>query len=120
MSGRRVAKRACDGCKIRKIKCSEDSPCHGCLAAGIACTFVKSPGTRGPRRLRKSTLQEIQQTQQPQVEEASQQGQVEHVATHSAGGAPQNEWYVGRADKLGMAPGSTPPVATIDAKEIGM
>ena len=61
MSGRKVAKRACDGCKIRKIKCTEVSPC---IAAGIACTFVRHPQTRGPRRLRKSTLQEIAQTQQ--------------------------------------------------------
>lgn len=64
MSGRRVVKRACDGCKIRKIKCSEVAPCEGCTAAGIACTFVKHPATRGPRKLRKSTLQEISQTQQ--------------------------------------------------------
>lgn len=64
MSGRKVAKRACDGCKIRKIKCTEASPCEGCIAAGIACTFVRHPQTRGPRRLRKSTLQEIAQTQQ--------------------------------------------------------
>jgi hypothetical protein len=64
MSGRKVAKRACDGCKIRKIKCTEVSPCEGCIAAGIACTFVRHPQTRGPRRLRKSTLQEIAQTQQ--------------------------------------------------------
>ena len=64
MSGRKVAKRACDGCKIRKIKCTEVAPCAGCIAAGIACTFVKIPSTRGPRRLRRSTLQEIAQTQQ--------------------------------------------------------
>jgi hypothetical protein len=63
MSGRKVAKRACDGCKIRKIKCTEVSPCEGCIAAGIACTFVKHPQTRGPRKLRKSTLEEITQTQ---------------------------------------------------------
>jgi hypothetical protein len=66
MSGRKVLKRACDGCKIRKIKCSEVAPCEGCMLAGIACTFVKHPATRGPRKLRKSTLQEISQTQTQQ------------------------------------------------------
>ena len=64
MSSRKVAKRACDGCKIRKIRCSEVAPCAACVASGIACTFVKHPATRGPRRLRRSTLQEIAQTQQ--------------------------------------------------------
>ena len=64
MSRRRVAKHACDGCKIRKIKCTESSPCEGCLQAGIACTFVNYPKGRGPRKLRDSTLQEIQQAQQ--------------------------------------------------------
>jgi Fungal Zn(2)-Cys(6) binuclear cluster domain len=53
-----------DGCKIRKIKCTETSPCEGCVKAGIACTFVKHPSARGPRNLRKSTLKEIRQTQQ--------------------------------------------------------
>lgn len=64
MSGRRIAKRACDGCKIRKIRCSQIAPCEGCTQAGIACTFVKQPGARGPRRPRRSTLDEIQRTQQ--------------------------------------------------------
>jgi hypothetical protein len=56
-------KRACDGCKIRKIKCSEIPPCEGCKAAGIACTFVKHPAARGPRKLRTTTLNEITRTQ---------------------------------------------------------
>lgn len=63
-SGRKLAKRACDGCKIRKIKCTVVVPCEGCVAAGIACTFVKQPSIRGPRRLTKSTLREIAQSQQ--------------------------------------------------------
>lgn len=64
MSSRKVVKRACDGCKIRKIKCSEIPPCDGCVATGIACTFVKHPAARGVRKLRKSTLEEISKTQQ--------------------------------------------------------
>jgi Fungal specific transcription factor domain/Fungal Zn(2)-Cys(6) binuclear cluster domain len=66
MSSRKVAKRACDGCKVRKVRCdiSEVSPCTGCVAAGIACTTLKPPAARGPRRLRRSTLQEITETQQ--------------------------------------------------------
>jgi hypothetical protein len=71
MSGRKVAKRACDGCKVRKIKCSEVAPCEGCVQAGIACTFIKNPRLRGPRKLRRSTLDEIELTQR-QWEDSTQ------------------------------------------------
>ena len=64
MSSRRLAKRACDGCKIRKVRCSGSVPCEGCQNAGIACTWLKHPTVRGPRSLRKTTLQEIADTQQ--------------------------------------------------------
>jgi hypothetical protein len=63
MTERKAIKRACDGCKIRKIKCSEVSPCEGCVAIGIHCTFKKGQRTRGPRNLRAKTLQVIAQTQ---------------------------------------------------------
>lgn len=55
----KLVKRACDPCKIRKIKCSEASPCSGCVAAGIECTFNRNPQTRGPRSLRRGTLHRI-------------------------------------------------------------
>lgn len=61
---RKLARTACDGCKIRKIKCSEKPPCDGCRAVGLSCTFNKRPATRGPRKLRTSTIQEIAQAQQ--------------------------------------------------------
>ena len=64
MSNRKIAKRACDGCKIRKIKCTEVAPCDGCIAAEIACTFVRHSFSRGPRRPRRTTLEEINRTQQ--------------------------------------------------------
>jgi hypothetical protein len=58
-----LVRRACDACKIRKIKCSETSPCSGCTASGIACTFKKVQATRGPRSLRAKTIQKISETQ---------------------------------------------------------
>ncbi|KAI6781195.1 uncharacterized protein J7T54_002551 [Emericellopsis cladophorae] len=54
-----LVKRACDPCKVRKIKCSEHPPCTGCIAAGIECTFKRSPLTRGPRTLRARTIDRI-------------------------------------------------------------
>ena len=70
-AGRKLIKRACDGCKIRKIKCSELPPCDGCTAAGISCTFKKTPGTRGPRRLRPKTFEQISQRQRKHTENSS-------------------------------------------------
>lgn len=58
----RLVKRACDPCKIRKIKCSEVSPCTGCIGAGIECTFNRHPATRGPRTLRARTIDRIART----------------------------------------------------------
>lgn len=58
-----LVKRACDACKIRKVKCSETSPCRGCVASGIPCTFKKLQATRGPRSLRAKTIEKIAATQ---------------------------------------------------------
>lgn len=58
-----LVKRACDACKIRKVKCSETSPCRGCVASGIECTFKRLQATRGPRSLRAKTIQKISATQ---------------------------------------------------------
>ncbi|KAH7033038.1 uncharacterized protein B0I36DRAFT_361770 [Microdochium trichocladiopsis] len=59
----KLVRRACDACKIRKIKCSETPPCTACLASGIDCTFHERQGTRGPRNLRIKTRLRIAQTQ---------------------------------------------------------
>jgi hypothetical protein len=59
-----LVKRACDPCKVRKIKCSELSPCSGCITAGIECTFNRLPSTRGPRTLRAKTIRRIAKTRQ--------------------------------------------------------
>ncbi|KAM0556950.1 hypothetical protein ACHAPJ_005628 [Fusarium lateritium] len=63
-SRQRLARRACDSCKVRKIRCSETPPCTGCEAAGIECTFNKLQGTRGPRGLRPRTLDKIERRRQ--------------------------------------------------------
>ena len=64
----RLARRACDACKIRKIKCSEGSPCDGCVESGIECTFIKKQATRGPKGLRRGTVERIVGTKSPHVD----------------------------------------------------
>lgn len=63
---RKIGSRACDACKIRKVRCSEQPPCARCASIGIECTFNKRQATRGPRSLRAKTLQEIRHIQESQ------------------------------------------------------
>ena len=63
VSSKAPAKRACDACKVRKVRCSNTTPCTGCIAIGTSCTFNKQQGTRGPRRLKAKTIQHIAESQ---------------------------------------------------------
>ncbi|PLB44521.1 hypothetical protein P170DRAFT_430403 [Aspergillus steynii IBT 23096] len=58
-----ITKRACDGCKIRKIKCGGGNPCQACKNARIKCTYIRIQHPRGPQRLRSTTKYLIEQTQ---------------------------------------------------------
>lgn len=69
---RKIGSRACDACKIRKVRCSEQPPCARCASIGIECTFNRRQATRGPRSLRAKTLQEIRSIQDSQRQERGQ------------------------------------------------
>lgn len=56
----RLAARACDSCKVRKIRCTEVVPCAACERSGIECTFRTAQAQRGPRGLRPVTIERIQ------------------------------------------------------------
>lgn len=56
---KKLVTRACDPCKIRKIKCSGIAPCSSCVSSRIDCTFNRVPCTRGPRQLRTKTIDRI-------------------------------------------------------------
>ncbi|KAH8898925.1 hypothetical protein GQ53DRAFT_742065 [Thozetella sp. PMI_491] len=71
---RKIGSRACDACKIRKVRCTEAPPCERCAAAGIACTFNKAQATRGPRSLRPKTLREIRVVQEEPAQPPSRVG----------------------------------------------
>lgn len=58
-----VTKRACDGCKIRKIRCGGGQPCVACTNSRIRCTYIRVQQPRGPQRLRSTTKYLIEQTQ---------------------------------------------------------
>ena len=87
---RKVIKRACDACKIRKIKCSELPPCGGCAASGISCTFRKTPSTRGPRNLRPKTISQISKRQKQYAGPDSRDNPPSSYFARDASSTPSN------------------------------
>ncbi|TLD33023.1 hypothetical protein PspLS_00764 [Pyricularia sp. CBS 133598] len=80
----KIGRRACDGCKVRKIRCSELPPCERCVKVGIACTFNHVQALRGPRSLREKTIRRIKTVQEaPSAaqQQQQQQQQQQHHAT---------------------------------------
>ncbi|KAJ5719593.1 hypothetical protein N7493_007171 [Penicillium malachiteum] len=55
-----IAKRACDQCKFRKIKCSLSQPCKACQSMGFDCTFLQPQKKRGPTGHRVSQIRQQQ------------------------------------------------------------
>ncbi|KAF2230715.1 hypothetical protein EV356DRAFT_326838 [Viridothelium virens] len=62
------AKRACDACHRRKIKCIVESSilCKNCAAAGLRCTYNAVPQKKGPKGSRAKVISELRETQQRQ------------------------------------------------------
>ncbi|KAL4936795.1 hypothetical protein BDV06DRAFT_85449 [Aspergillus oleicola] len=58
-----LTKKACDGCKVRKVRCGGGSPCRPCLNAHIHCTYNRTQQIRGPQKLRAATRHLIEQSQ---------------------------------------------------------
>lgn len=83
-----ITKRACDGCKIRKIRCGGGQPCKACMNARIKCTYVRVQQQRGPQRLRATTTYLIEQAQRGEDVEGgtviSQNTTSEEASAHSA------------------------------------
>lgn len=40
--------RACDACRVRKVRCSGDRPCAQCAHLNLACAFAPAAGKRKP------------------------------------------------------------------------
>ncbi|KAJ0413758.1 fungal-specific transcription factor domain-containing protein [Aspergillus carlsbadensis] len=69
-----VTKKACDGCKIRKIRCGGGHPCRPCTNARIQCTYIRVHQARGPQKLRATTRYLIEQNQRSDVSNDHQSG----------------------------------------------
>ncbi|CDM38447.1 Zn(2)-C6 fungal-type DNA-binding domain [Penicillium roqueforti FM164] len=99
MSARSPAtKTACDGCKIRKIRCRDGHPCQGCRNSRIKCTYLRAQKPRGPQRLRFATQYLIDQVQR---EVAAQPSQDPILSSESQGtGITSQVPAVGRSNDL--------------------
>ncbi|KAG7285759.1 hypothetical protein NEMBOFW57_008053 [Staphylotrichum longicolle] len=42
------ATRACDACRVRKVRCSSKQPCTQCAHLNLTCTFAPAPAKRTP------------------------------------------------------------------------
>ncbi|KAL6233620.1 fungal-specific transcription factor domain-containing protein [Aspergillus navahoensis] len=69
-----ITKRACDGCKVRKIRCGGGNPCRPCLNARIHCTYNRMHQTRGPQKLRAATRHLIEQNQRADAHQPDSPG----------------------------------------------
>lgn len=47
-----IAKRACDCCRKRKVKCDGQEPCSPCQKAAIRCAYQEPPKKKGVSRMR--------------------------------------------------------------------
>ncbi|PHH88125.1 hypothetical protein CDD83_7945 [Cordyceps sp. RAO-2017] len=41
-----VIPRACQNCRLRKIRCNRETPCSNCLTSNIACQSIGEPGAK--------------------------------------------------------------------------
>ena len=59
------AKRACDCCHKRKVKCIGNGtrPCRNCASAGLSCTYNAIPQKKGPKGSRAKVISELRETQ---------------------------------------------------------
>jgi hypothetical protein len=111
---RKIGKWACDACKLRKVKCSSDSPCSGCVAAAISCTFNKRPLVRGPRGLRAKTIRRINATQQQQQQQEQQEQEQQDYGWCDIAGSPSER----RPGQTTPARSSSTPSPSNDTHEV--
>ncbi|PYH74342.1 Zn(II)2Cys6 transcription factor [Aspergillus vadensis CBS 113365] len=84
-----ITKKACDGCKIRKIRCGGGQPCRSCFNARIKCTYIRVQQPRGPQKLRATTKYLIDQAQRgievhdalPSIPQSGEILETDHAST---------------------------------------
>ena len=109
MTGR--VTRACDGCRVRKVRCNGSQPCSQCSHLNLTCVFAPPPGKRKPgvRGRLVEQLRNSQNGQQPQSRRSptnSNDQTVTSSAASNAGISPSNSHG-------SISPATTPSVTSI-------
>ncbi|CDM37613.1 transcriptional regulator family: Fungal Specific TF [Penicillium roqueforti] len=111
-----IAKRACDQCKFRKIKCSLSQPCKACESMGFDCTFLQPQKKRGPTGHRVSQIRQQQTVIPTQESKNGFQFQAPSSSVESGQALPRAPWGApthGPAtmplEGAGLAPAGIPP-----------
>jgi hypothetical protein len=63
----------CDGCALRRVRCTGGQPCRECEHRSISCTFLRVRRKRGPKGPRPGTNLKIEEFQRKLKESATQQ-----------------------------------------------
>lgn len=86
-----TAKRACDACHRRKVKCIGDGtrPCKNCTSAGLTCTYNAVPQKKGPKGSRAKVISELRETQRQSQLAAKRHGLDFESESHSPRSLPQ-------------------------------
>ena len=64
-----ATRRACDGCRLRKIRCDSSQPCSNCRKYSLSCLYLHVPKKSGPRR--KSTKIAVPPARSPEKDPPS-------------------------------------------------
>ncbi|TDZ13645.1 putative sucrose utilization protein SUC1 [Colletotrichum orbiculare MAFF 240422] len=54
----------CDGCSLRRVRCTGGTPCNECRKRSLECTFMRIQRKRGPKGPRSSTSAKVAQYQE--------------------------------------------------------
>ncbi|KAM4061150.1 fungal zn(2)-Cys(6) binuclear cluster domain-containing protein [Hirsutella rhossiliensis] len=91
--------RACDACRVRKVRCSGDQPCAQCAHLNLTCAFAPAPAKRKPAvrgrlvaQLRNKGTSKIRGALDPDPSPAAAVTSIAGIvdATHSASPQPES------------------------------
>lgn len=104
MSGR--VSRACDGCRVRKVRCNGAQPCSQCEHLSLKCVFAPPPGKRKPG-VRGRLVAQLRESQNgaTSTSNSNSNGNGNHVSTASSAISPSNSGG-------SLSPSSSTPATT--------
>ncbi|XWW94334.1 hypothetical protein V2A60_002277 [Cordyceps javanica] len=99
--------RACDGCRVRKVRCNGEQPCSQCAHLNLACKFAPPPAKRKPG-VRGRLVAQLRNSQAVHEQQANQSNQGD-----GSGGSTKNSPLAGGSVSSSSPPSdASPPAVT--------